>query len=595
MDDGNCAVSTIGISGAKSAINKFITEQMQPNDKVAIFQTRGGSSLLQQYTSDKTKLLAITKNIRWYPPSGSCGGMGTGDLYEPVRDQNTQRDSSQNEKDEAARERFSNFTQSNQITGAIGVLNYVVKGLYSVSGRKNVILMSDAISYIDYKKDSRQIVNSRFQVMIKETADLANRASVVINTMDIRGIVAQGFSAIDETPLDIKSNINSTDRVLANRRLTDASRHDGLRYLADVTGGKFYKDMNNLEVGIEKLLKVESGYYLLAYQPDDEIFKGKEYHQIEVKLKRSDLVISSRSGFFAITDDKLRPKPKTAEGDLYYALTAPIPNSSLSINISAYYLNTPEKGDLIRAMIYVDGDSLNFSDGEKGNKKVAFDIVAVTLGDKSEIIDDSNKTITIQVPADRVSELKRDGLIYTMDVLVKKEGSYTFRVAMKEKTSNQIGSANQVIEVPNLKKGGLLISGLSIAGVDSEGKMLESEGKDNAFSLVSSPALPAIRHFVRNSIVGYSYIIYNSKLDKNAKKPNLTIQINLYHEGELVAGGSPQTLDISGQSDMGRIKDFGHLRLNKDIPLGNYVLQIIVNDLNTKQTSSQWVDFEVAK
>jgi hypothetical protein len=72
------------MTASREALIKFINEQMLPNDLVSIYQTRGGSSLLQQYTSDKSQLMRAARRIRWYPPQGRCEGNG-GDLYATAR------------------------------------------------------------------------------------------------------------------------------------------------------------------------------------------------------------------------------------------------------------------------------------------------------------------------------------------------------------------------------------------------------------------------------------------------------------------------------------------------------------------------------
>ncbi|MCB1025042.1 MAG: VWA domain-containing protein, partial [Acidobacteria bacterium] len=76
VDDGNCDVTHAGMIAAREGLEKFVSEQMQPNDRVAIYQTRSGSSLLQQYTSDREMLLKTIRKIRWYPPGGICSNNG---------------------------------------------------------------------------------------------------------------------------------------------------------------------------------------------------------------------------------------------------------------------------------------------------------------------------------------------------------------------------------------------------------------------------------------------------------------------------------------------------------------------------------------
>ena len=72
VDDGNCRASISGVRATKEALQKFVAEQMLPDDQVAIYQTRAGSSMFQQYTSDKTQLLRAVGKLRWYPNAGGC-------------------------------------------------------------------------------------------------------------------------------------------------------------------------------------------------------------------------------------------------------------------------------------------------------------------------------------------------------------------------------------------------------------------------------------------------------------------------------------------------------------------------------------------
>jgi hypothetical protein len=108
-------------------------------------------------------------------------------------------------------------------------------------------------------------------------------------------------------------------------------------------------------------------------------------------------------------------------------------------------------------------------------------------------------------------------------------------------------------------------------------------------------SVPAIRQFRRNSVLGYAYKIYNAKIDTANSQPKLSIQTNLYRDGKIVSEGTPQNAQLEAQADMSRINDYGLLRLNADVPTGDYVLQIIIKDLMTNQTTSQWIDFEVVE
>ncbi len=199
----------------------------------------------------------------------------------------------------------------------------------------------------------------------------------------------------------------------------------------------------------------------------------------------------------------------------------------------------------------------------------------------------------MKIPADQLEKTKRSGLIYSVDVPVKKDGVYTFRIAVRDKTANRLGTSSQVIEVPNLSKDKLFISGLSISGVDDKGVPLQAESGENAFSSVVSQAISPIRQFSKNSIVAYYYSLYNAKPDAATKLPKVSVQTNLYFDGKMISEGKPEITELKKDTNSGLIKDFGYIKLNSEITYGDYVLQVIVKDMKTSQTVSQWVDFEV--
>ena len=58
----------------RRALKKFVDEQMQSGDLVAIIRTGGGMGALQQFTSDRRQLYAAIERIRW----NSLGRGGTG-------------------------------------------------------------------------------------------------------------------------------------------------------------------------------------------------------------------------------------------------------------------------------------------------------------------------------------------------------------------------------------------------------------------------------------------------------------------------------------------------------------------------------------
>jgi VWFA-related protein len=580
----NCTASGSGINAAREALNKFVREQMLAGDMVAIYQTTGGSSLLQQFTSDREQLLRLVRKIVWYPNRG-CLTAG-GPVFAPVRDDVL------TETEREIKEAAEDASRDIQSVSVINVLNYIVRGLGRVGGRKVVFLLSDGIPLRTRSDKSLGTHSVRTEAALRGLTDAANRAAVVFNTIDTRGLLnTDAIEAVDEV------SSGSTDKVAAERRSLLLGMQDGLNFLARETGGTFSKNQNFLDVPIGRALNLEKGYYLLAYAPDDETFKGKNFNQVSIKVSRPGLKVVSRAGFLGRVDEKQNVSRKTGDSELYEAVVAPLPRTGMNLRLTAFFGNTPAKGNFVRSLVHVDGKDITFADDANGSKKVALDVFAVTLDEKNDVVDEFNHTHKVLIPAQAVELIRQNGLVYSVDVPVKKEGTYNFRLAVRDAGSKMLGSASQIIQVPALKKDKLFLSGLTVSRVDADGKFIvPAEVKpENAIAAALNTSVPAIRQFQRGMILAYSYTLYNAALDKAANQPKLTVQVNLYRDGQLVTQGQPQASQLEKQDDMTRIADYGYMRLSPNMQPGDYALQIIVRDLLTNQTVSQWVDFQVTQ
>ncbi|MGE3465371.1 MAG: VWA domain-containing protein [Pyrinomonadaceae bacterium] len=602
VDDGNCLVSQVGMIASREALQKFVNEQMLPGDRVAIYQTRSGSSTLQQYTSDRARLLQAASKIRWYPSSRGCGGPADGSFYERAAPNTFDKISVDGERanevktiesaeEKRIRESNEDSTRSNQIIGTLGVLRYIVRGLATVPGRKIVFFMSDGLQLRDR---SGKMLSSRDT--LGDLTDQANRSSVVFNTIDIRGLFDPSMIEARDRVLT-RDDATASEPVVAVRTAAVRDSRDGLFFLANETGGSFHYNQNYLDTPIRQSLNLERGYYLIAYEPDDETFRGKKFNRIEISVKRPDLKVYSRSGFVGATTEPSKSRRRSENTELYEALIAPLPKAGLELRMTAFFGNTASDGNFVRSLTHLDGNAITFLTEGKAIK-ASFDVVAVTMNEKNDVVDEFTRTHTFKIDAEAMSLIKQHGIVYTTDVPIKKPGTYNFRLAIRDVNSRVIGSASQVIDIPDIKKNALLISGLTIDQVDPQGKFsIPSAAKpDQALSLVMTDSTPAVRRFKKGSVLGYAYTLYNARLDKNNKKPSLSIQVNLYRDGNLLTAFEPTAADLGNQSDWTRVNDFGYIRLSQAIGKGEYALQITVTDLlvmGASRTTSQWVDFEI--
>lgn len=221
-------------SFVRQGLKKFVDEQMQPNDLVAIIRTRSGVGALQQFTADKRQLYAAIERVRWFP-SGRGGISAFGAIESDPLARAAEAAGVEDDPIAAAnsaREDVDDFRESIFTVGTLGALNYVVRGMRELPGRKSVVLFSDGFQL--FRGNNR---DDRVLTSLRRLTDLANRASVVVYTIDARGLQTLGLTAADDTSGLSPDQVNAQ---LDDRRRENFETQDGLNYLAQQTGGFFY-------------------------------------------------------------------------------------------------------------------------------------------------------------------------------------------------------------------------------------------------------------------------------------------------------------------------------------------------------------------
>jgi hypothetical protein len=175
-----------------------------------------------------------------------------------------------------------------------------------------------------------------------------------------------------------------------------------------------------------------------------------------------------------------------------------------------------------------------------------------------------------------------------LDVPVKKPGAYQLRVAVRDANTGKIGSANQLVQVPDLEQKKLALSGIVVGSVRADGAPLDA-GTD---------ATAVLRRFRPGQAVSYSFAVYNARLDRATGLPQLAAQMRLFRDEQLVTAGVARPIDSGPINDARRVTGGGAFVLGPEMPPGDYLLQVIVTDsLATKKDAAivaQAVAFEVS-
>jgi VWFA-related protein len=572
----------------RRALKKFVDEQMQDGDLVAIIRTGAGIGALQQFTSDKRVLYAAIDKVKWNP-----SGTGGVSAFEPINTQPKDPSTPPSPTDDAqsGEQSLDQFRASVFATGTLGALKYVVTGMRELPGRKSVILFSDGFKLFE-KDDSGIETTGRVMDFLKVLIDAANRASVTVYTIDPRGLQYTGFTAADSVG---DTSVEGMNKAMRDRSDQLQDTQDGLRYLAKETGGLAVVNTNDISGGVRKVLDDQS-YYLVAYEPETDTFDAqrRRFNQISVKVTRPGVNVRYRSGFFNVAEDHRvahSPDSRTPLQQLQDALVSPFGVRGIDLRMNALFGEDPKGGPFVRSLLHVDASNLTFTT-ENGLKKASIQVLAMAFGDNGQVVDQLAKGHTLTLSPQMYERIISKGFVYDFSFPVKKAGAYQYRVALRDATSGSVGSASQFVQVPDVKKGGLALSSLVINSLSSQDWENLSTGGGTTGTAADDTAL---RRMHSGGVLRYGFEIYDPKVDQTGQ-PHLVMRVRMFHDGKVFYEGKDAPVDIAGQTDLQHIRTGGALSIGPSMSAGDYVLQVVVTDTLAKQKhqiATQFVEFEI--
>ena len=571
-------LSAVSIQDVKKALSRFVTDQMRPGDLVAILRTGEGIGLLQQFTTNKDLLNAAVQRLRWNPVGRAGAAAALSQAGKRFEEKN---------KDHPLLD--ADLEQQRKIYFALGTvssLKFIVRALGALPGRKSVILFSDGLPLFTMKEEddlspSQRVWNVLDRRVRDAAVDLtreANRAATVIHTIEARG------------PQTMGGRIEDMDAPLNSQQFY--ADQDGLGFLADETGGIFAQS-SDLSLAMARVFEQDRGYYLIGFKPDGEWFKPEAKSKppkVELKTNRPDLNVRYRKGFYGSPEDSPTRPQDTPRGKLFAALRSPFGASDINLKLTTLFAYDKREGAFIRTLLFIGTNGLTFIEQPQGKFSANANLLAEVFAQDGRMIQDINKTITIQARKEELESIKRGGFVYEFTVPVKDPGAYQFRVAVQDAGSERLGAANNFIEVPNVSQGQLALSDIIVFGktpAAMDGKQLMS---------VDSQAATAERKFRQGTELSYALIIYNATLDPVTRQPHLETQLSLYLAGKPVYAGAPKALQIKPQEDFKQVLDSGTIDLGPAIAVGDYALKVRVTDISAKgkrQIQERWIGFDV--
>jgi VWFA-related protein len=549
------------IARLRNALEKFVSEQTDSTDVIAVIRSSGGPGAMQQFTSNRAQLLATIRRLRWYQ-----NGRGAAAALDSI----TPFDSNGNgvELQGYSSSRPPDLSRKEFFGGSLGSLGFVIDRLAKFPGRKSIVLISENLPLT-----SREAQISGATDVLDRLIGLANQHSIVISTMDARGLSKPGLTADDNQE---NLAINQVDRKVRERAMRFNVSQDTLSYLAEKTGGIFVRNNNDLNNGLRRIMDSEQGYYLMAFRPDDaDKERPERTYKVTLRLKRPELVLRSRAAFKRFGATPADAPRQTKDDVLRDALASPFVKEGVRLKVTVMFTGRSQ----IKVLLHLDARDMTFTRSAQGAYQAAFDLAVVAFDDNGRVAQELLRAQPLTVPSERYEQVLRDGLVYNISMPMRKPGPFQVRVAVRDEDSGALGSDSQFVDIPEVRT-----SRLSVAGLITQGMSRETRSG------------PAARRFARGEALEYSYLVYGARRNSN-NSTDLTSQIRLFRGSEEVFTGGVVSTKAKDEGREAIIAG-GTFALANSLEPGEYFLQVIVTDQlapRERQTSTQWIDFEIVR
>jgi hypothetical protein len=258
-------------------------------------------------------------------------------------------------------------------------------------------------------------------------------------------------------------------------------------------------------------------------------------------------------------------------------LLSPFGAQDLTVELTGLFANR-DSGPIVRAQVFLNTRDLTFRQTADGSHQTSIQLRSMIVGSN---MNNANYNRDITLSPELYKKAESEGLLLQFDMPVRITGNLQVGVAVRDVATSRIGTAREVVFIPNLRNKQLALSGI-LMGHD--------KGTPEGFDI-------AIRKFRAGTRVRFACEIYNAIINQSTNKASVMIQAHIYRDGKRWSS-PPLTIDASNPNDRQRGTVSAVLPLNSDLEPGNYFLKLVAKDmLGNEKTplASQWIDFEIVK
>jgi len=459
------------IDRSTQAAEHYLDAQMSPADLVAVVSLATNLQVNQDFTQDRGLLRAALRAVnptagQGFQPGGNGTTEGTPDTGNPYTPDETE---------------FNVFNTDRKLDA----LQSIAKVLAHVNEKKSLIYFTGGLTSngLDNQSELRASINA------------AVRANLAIYPMDMRGLQALPPGG-EATQASLRGVAPYSGAAMQGQRDANFASQETLTTLAADTGGQAFLDSNNFTGVFSRVQQDTSAYYVLGYHSSNGVADGR-YRKLTVRLRRPDLKLEYRSGYYAGKDFKhYNSDDRTTQ--MEDELAAALPATDVKVYLAASYFRLASGKFYVPIALVVPGSEIPFtrsSDQDKATLDIAGEITDLLRRPVSEI----RKTVKLTIAG--AEQVQQKNVQYNTAVVLP-AGDYHLKFVVRENQTGRLGAFETNLVIPDVKREGLRMSSVLLA---SQISTQPAKNKLNPLLYQGRELIPNISHVFSQSQHLYLY------------------------------------------------------------------------------------------
>jgi len=272
--------------------------------------------------------------------------------------------------------------------------------------------------------------------------DRANRANIVINTIDARGLYAPDIMGDISQP---SAGSAQSAGMRSQFRLSEQFE-DGviLGELAEGTGGTFFHNRNDLDVGMQRAVASPDVSYVLGFSPQNLKLDGR-FHVLKVSLAaKSKFVVQARRGYYAPRNPK--DPAQEAKEEIQEAIFSQEEMHDVPIELQTQFFKSSDTQAKLAVLTRVDVNAIRFrKDGGRSKDDITF--ATAIFDENGNFITGGEKILEMRLLDPTLARLDHTGLTVKSSFDIK-PGTYLVRMVVRDGEGSQMAAKNGAVTIP---------------------------------------------------------------------------------------------------------------------------------------------------